>query len=151
MILAAMTSNAPHCPRCGHRGHRVSETTLERLVLPSHRSAPCGLTWFCGAPRCDVVYFDVDGDCILTTALRVVVFEKSTDPARPVCYCFGHTVAEVIAATRPDGSNAIVEAITDACRRGVDRCDETNPRGRCCLGNVRALLGREPVCCGGAS
>jgi hypothetical protein len=70
------------------------------------------------------------------------------DPERIVCFCFGHTAADVAAGGRSDGSNAVVESITDACRRGLGRCAQTNPSGRCCLGEIRALVAA-PVrhCC----
>lgn len=74
---------------------------------------------------------------------------KDDAPERLVCYCFGHSVAAVLEASAPDGSNRILDEIMDACGRGLDRCEEMNPQGRCCLGNVRALLrtGRSPDCC----
>jgi hypothetical protein len=56
-----------------------------------------------------------------------------------VCFCFHHSVADIEAANRDDGTNAIVESITAKCRAGLDRCAQTNPEGRCCLGKVRAV------------
>lgn len=74
-----------------------------------------------------------------------------TEPMdRIVCFCFGHTAAQLLAATRADGTNRIEEEIREACRHGLDRCATTNPEGRCCLGNVRRLLrGQDggPDCC----
>jgi hypothetical protein len=60
---------------------------------------------------------------------------------RTVCFCFSHTAADILAGARADGSNAIVDSITDACRRGLGRCEQQNPSGKCCLGDVRALAG----------
>lgn len=78
-----------------------------------------------------------------------------TDSRRIVCFCFGHSEAALLAATREDGSNRIEDEIRDACRRGLDRCATTNPAGRCCLGAVRKLVraqsagvADEPGCCG---
>ncbi|MCA9684987.1 MAG: hypothetical protein KC457_22585 [Myxococcales bacterium] len=64
-----------------------------------------------------------------------------------VCFCFGHTAAAVRAARREDGSNEIVEAVTEACRQGLGRCAERNPSGRCCLGQLRAIAGEAPRAC----
>ena len=36
-----------------------------------------------------------------------------------------------------NGRSVIAEDITDRCRRGLDRCEVENPRGACCLGDVR--------------
>ena len=56
---------------------------------------------------------------------------------RPLCYCFDFSyedVEEEVAAGKPD---EIRQAIVDRCRQGLARCAETNPRGTCCLTDVR--------------
>jgi hypothetical protein len=128
------------CPRCGTPGRSAPVTTVEHLVSAKNR---CGLVdgvMFCATKTCDVVYFVPDGLVVPKAAVTVRVFQKEANEDRPVCYCFEHSVADVIAAIRPDGSNSIVDEITEACRHHLDRCEETNPQGRCCLGNVRSVL-----------
>lgn len=138
------------CPACAKTGRPVSTMTVRNLstLAPTWNRA-----WFCDEATCAVVYFNDAGDRIDKSEVRVVVFQKEASPARPVCYCFGHSVANVLDADRAKGSNQIVDEITAACRRGFDRCEETNPQGRCCLGNVRGLLrvNAAPDCCGGCS
>lgn len=127
--------------------HLVVPTALARLVRES--------ATFCGTPDCAVAYYDPAGVVIEKSAVSVPVFQKETRPERLVCYCFGHTVASVLDADRHDGPNAIVDQIMQACRQGLERCEETNPKGRCCLGSIRGLLrARAPapsVPCGGCS
>jgi len=141
------------CPRCGERGRATKPETVTHLVREPDR---VGLTTtpaiFCATPACEVVYFDANGGTVLKQVVRVPVFQKELGPERPVCYCFEHSVEDVLAAARPDDSNAIVDEIMEACRKGLDRCEETNPQGRCCLGNIRGLLRVEPTrsCCGGS-
>jgi hypothetical protein len=60
------------------------------------------------------------------------------DPKATLCFCFGYSVADVRAATDAEGNNAVVADITDKCRRGLGRCAQTSPSGRCCLARVRA-------------
>ena len=136
-----------HCPRCGARGRLVSATTIEQLVVQVP-AQPEGW-WFCGASGCRTAYFR-GAELLELEAVRVPIFQKHEDPTRLVCYCFSHSVADVRAAQRESG-NAIVASITAACRQGQDRCDQTNPQGRCCLANVRAVAGSvrggEPSCC----
>ncbi len=136
------------CPACHQPARSVALITVRRLtkVAPTWDAA-----WFCASPVCEVVYFDVEGEHLDKPDIRVQVFQKRGGVARPVCYCFDHSVADVLAAQREDGSNRIVDEITEACRRGLDRCEETNPQGRCCLGNVRGLLRTSsgPQSCGG--
>ena len=109
--------------------------------------------WFCENPSCSVAYFDAVGARVDKTQVRVPIFQKETDPARTVCYCFGHRVADVLEAQLADGSNPLIAEIGEACRKGLDRCEETNPQGRCCLGNVRGLVRLQDAsdCCGGAA
>lgn len=132
----------------------VRARPLDSLVVVERRAdlGP-GPVSFCETVDCPVVYFDAANRVIHKPDIRVKVFQKETATARPVCYCFGYSVADVLDAVRDDGSNRIVDEITDACRRGLDRCEETNPQGRCCLGNVRGLTrgSTTSVCCGGCS
>lgn len=149
-----MTKTKHQCPRCGEPGRAVSIVTIDNLVRTEPRaSLTSPPAFFCASRQCEVVYFDAEGGTVPTAGVGVAVFQKETSPQRPVCYCFEHTAADVLAATRTDGSNAIVDEIMDACRKGLDRCEETNPQGRCCLGNVRGLLRVEPdrACDGGCS
>ena len=145
-----MPEPKPTCPTCATPGRPVSMRTVRHLS--THEPA-WDRAWLCDEQTCAVVYFDGAGARINKSEVRVVVFQKEADPARPVCYCFEHSVADVLGANGTDGSNRVVDEIMAACRRGLDRCEETNPQGRCCLGNVRGLLRAEaaPVCCGGCS
>jgi hypothetical protein len=139
---------APLCPRCGSPGRRVPQTTVDHLVRDSAVGAAIhSEPKFCGTLECDVVYFDEVGGTVSKHDLRVLVFCKETSPSRPVCYCFGYSVADVVAANEEKDENRIVTAITSACGQGLDRCEETNPEGRCCLGNVRRTAKAEAEAC----
>ncbi len=143
-----MTESKRACPSCAALGRPVSIATVHHLCTTDPKP-DWDRAWFCESATCEVVYFDAHDACVAKQDVRVVVFQKETDDTRPVCYCFGHTVADVVDASGTDGSNRIVDEITGACRRGLDRCEESNPQGRCCLGNVRGLVRgtAAPDCC----
>ena len=146
-----MAAEPRACPGCAALGRAVSTTTLRSLVTRAS-AHDWAQAWYCASPGCEVVYFTDDGQRVGEGEVQVAVFHKREDPSRPVCYCFGHSVADVLAAETEDGGNRVVEAITLACRGGQDRCEETNPQGRCCLANVRGLVRRAAPssgCCGG--
>lgn len=46
-----------------------------------------------------------------------------------VCYCFGHSAADIAADARRHGRSVILENILAAKRAGGCRCAETSPRG----------------------
>ncbi len=124
---------ARDCPRCGQRGRTVGDATLDALLRePAHRGT--GPWRFCRDADCPVVYFSEGGAELEAEALTVRVARKEHGADRPICYCFGHSAAELL--ERP----SIRDEIKAACKRGEDRCPETNPQGSCCLGNVAAVL-----------
>jgi len=96
---------------------------------------------FCAEPSCDVAYFHPEtGERFLRSDVRVRIGQKEITPPRLVCYCFDHTVEEIEAQVAETGTSRIADDITEKCRQGLDRCEETNPQGSCCLGDVRGVL-----------
>lgn len=47
-----------------------------------------------------------------------------------ICYCFGHTVADIERNALAHGRSTILEDILAAKRAGGCHCAETNPSGR---------------------
>ena len=142
---AAHERGDAECPRCRGKGRRISATTLRGLLTEEAHAvaeaAGAEALRFCKAASCPVVYFGDGLDVVFEASdLRVPVFQKSGDPARPVCYCFGVSVARLEEEVARTGGSSVPEEITQKCREGLDRCEETNPQGACCLGNVRRVV-----------
>lgn len=131
------------CPSCGGKGRSVKPVTIASLVTEPARTR-AGRTdglRFCAEPSCDVVYYHPEiGQRICRRDVIVRVGQKESAPPRPVCYCFDHTVEEIEAEVRETGTSRIPDSIAERCRQGLDRCEETNPQGACCLGNVRRVV-----------
>ena len=151
-------SNGALCPQCGQPGRPVTETTVQSLVTgPTKAKLKFTSAFrFCATPQCAVVYFQpASGDRVVQSDLRVAVFQKSADPRRLVCYCFGHTVDAVQSEARASGFSRILEDIKGKCAQGLDKCEHTNPQGSCCLGNVqrvlREMIGRDKLPNSGSS
>jgi len=128
------------CPSCGERGRLVKPITLISL-LPGGPPAPAERYRFCGTVGCDVAWFSQDtGHVVSTSQVPLRIGQKESAPDRALCYCFGYTAADMTTDVARTGTSGIPDVITEHCRRGEDRCPETNPQGACCLGNVRAAL-----------
>jgi hypothetical protein len=125
------------CPRCGAKGRRVKPVTLSSLIKPE--TPLQGASWrFCREPCCTAVYFEEStGEVVEASGLTVRVGLKEHRPDRPICYCFGFSAADIVAAASTPAT--IFPRVSERCRRGEDRCEETNPQGSCCLGNIRAI------------
>ncbi len=131
------------CPHCRKPGQVVSAVTVAAMLSPesSRRLASTAGFRFCTTQDCAVAYFDpASGELVLQRDVRVPIFQKSTDPHRLVCYCFGHTARAVQAEIRAKALSSILDDIKSGCAQGLDACESNNPQGSCCLGNVQRLI-----------
>ena len=136
-------AGAPLCPECGGKGKAVKPITMESLLTDeakAHLSRADGFR-FCLTSMCGVAYFHTEtGKRFRLLDVRVRIGLKETEAPRPVCYCFDHTREEIEAEVARSGASKISETISSACARGLSRCEETNPQGSCCLGDVQNVL-----------
>ena len=124
------------CLSCDGRSRLVSLRTALLMLKPElfdqvGESQYC----FCASPNCPVVYFS--GARSFTTGdLRVRVGLKEKDGPIPICYCFDvseQAVREEIAAK---GHTTIPQRISALIKERMCACEERNPSGACCLGEV---------------
>ncbi len=81
------------------------------------------------------------GDHLITKdMLTVRVGIKETDDPIPLCYCFGYDRAEIRDDIRQRGDTEIHMIIVQRVLAGECRCEETNPSGGCCLGDVARAI-----------
>jgi hypothetical protein len=152
------------CPSCGTNGKRVSRATVDALLKDEYRTAvavaenPCAGSqsdsrscrkpvdeesgWrFCGSPECEVVYYaQGTGARFTKSQLRVPVGIKEKAGGRPLCYCFGHSVATIEQELRTKGRSDALEDIRGKMKGPGCACEVKNPSGSCCLGTVRKAI-----------
>lgn len=136
-------SATDRCPACGGKARRLKPITLLSSLTETSKTRldAAGDYRFCKSGSCEVVYFhEKTGERFIRRDLKVPIFQKSMDPSRTVCYCFEHTVAGIVEEVRRTGTSKVPEEIAEKCRRGLDRCEELNPQGACCLGNVKQVV-----------
>jgi hypothetical protein len=145
------------CPSCGKKGKRVGTVTLgallkdefaARFTMVGHscrdtNGKSCkpmkGDTgWrYCNSAECDVVYFAEEGDTTFQKSqLKVPVGVKEQAGERPLCYCFGHSVASIADEFRAKGRSDALDDIRAKMKHPGCRCETENPSGSCCLGAV---------------
>ncbi len=139
--MPARSPSGAVCPLTGERGRAVPRVTLESLLLPAARTRIGSSVWFfCASPDCTIVYFDGSGQTIDKQDLRVRVGIKERAGPRPVCYCFDHTYESIATEICETDHSTVVDSITERIRAGDCECEIVNPRGACCLGDVRAAV-----------
>jgi hypothetical protein len=130
------------CPVTDARSNQVDILTVKSLVRQLPLGMPNTEYYFCEAQDCDVVYFALEPQALVSRRedLLVRVGVKETADPNPACYCFGFTrknIQDEIVKTR---RSTIVEQITREVREGNCACEVKSPSGKCCLGSVRLLV-----------
>ncbi len=136
------TGAPPTCPTNGESTKPVGRKTIESLVraevITALKHQPY---YFCNASDCDTVYVSALGDHLITKdQLTVRVGSKETDDPIPLCYCFGYDRADIEEDIRRKNATDIQRLITQRVRAGECTCEETNPSGSCCLGDVARAI-----------
>ncbi len=152
--MTTTTVTATDCPKCGKKGKTVKPVTLRALLkdeyaaevaVANESNCDSGCTpskgntgWrFCDSPECDVVYFgEQSGVAFTKDQLKVAVGVKETTGERPLCYCFGHSVATITEELRTKGKSDALADIRQNMKDPGCSCEVTNPSGSCCLGSV---------------
>lgn len=130
-----------HCPKCANIGRLVKRTTMEHLLTEEKISFMRDVRYFfCSTQNCEVVYFSNKGDAFYKTDLKIRVGIKETEDPISVCYCFGYTRKMILDDIAQNGYSTIESKIKEAIKKGICRCELTNPEGICCLGNVRKVI-----------
>ena len=131
------------CPVTGTPGPRVRLPTVKAILrhssLPRLRPATY---YFCPEATCDVVYFSQQGELYSKADVRTTVWQKEPVGDRLLCYCFGEnerTIASEIGAT---GTALALDRVAEHVRSGRCACDIRNPRGVCCLADLKAAIVR---------
>lgn len=145
------------CPSCHTKAKRVGLTTIRSLLKPGFADqfdeslggdccagdVGCGTPsedtgWrFCDSTDCDVVYFsETTGQQFGRSDLAVAVGVKESSGERPLCYCFGHSVASIKAEMTSKGRSDAIEDIRSRMKDPGCFCETSNPSGSCCLGSV---------------
>lgn len=134
--MTTTASTAVECPVCGSKGRTVQPLTVRSLLKHEAAGQVAEAEYrFCESKGCDVVYF-ADGQTFTKPDLKVPVGVKETTGERPLCYCFGHSVATIKDELRIKRRS---DALADIRRKMNDpgcRCETENPSGACCLGTV---------------
>ena len=98
---------------------------------------------FCSARDCSIVYFEDTGSQQFTVDdLRIRVGLKVKGDPIPVCYCFGFDEKHIRDEIEQTGNTSVPERVSRLIREGLCACDDRNPSGMCCLGELNKTVNR---------
>jgi len=140
------TNRAPGqaaCPVTGTTGTRVRLQTVKAILSESSLRRLMPRTYyFCPEPGCTVVYFSEQGECYSKDDLRTTVWQKEPAGNRLLCYCFGENEQTIAAEIAAIGTSNAMDRVKEHVRSGRCACDVRNPRGVCCLADLKAAIAR---------
>lgn len=125
---------AMRCPSCGQAGPIVGVAP----VRPHRPDAVDGAWQHCSTRSCPVVYY-VDDATVDIDAVITQVAHKETDRPTPVCFCFSHTIDDLVADAH-HGASTIKTEIKQAVADEHCACEHLNPSTRCCLADIHETL-----------
>ncbi len=131
-----------NCPSCNRPGRKVKRVTLESL-LRADRLADIGDEPYhvCLTPECETVYFGTgNAGTFVKSDLSVRFGLKETEPARPLCFCFAHSIEAIHDEIRRTGESTVLDSIKADMKGPGCRCEYTNPMGGCCLKSVQEVV-----------
>jgi len=140
------------CPMCGENGREVHPFTIRSMLKDEWLSDILhDKYFFCANPDCETVYYSGSGkSAFQKDQLKIRVGLKEKTSQRTLCYCFGYTMEDIEREIRENRRNTIPKDISSKIESGLCHCEDANPEGRCCLGNV-ALALRDGLRCYGAN
>ena len=97
---------------------------------------------FCPDAACPIVYFAEGGPIFLTGDVRERVWQKEPPGHRTFCYCFGENEADIIREIEQTGHSAALDRVRAHIGAKRCACEVRNPRGTCCLGDLKAAVDR---------
>jgi len=141
MSMGTKVATVVECPDCNGQGKSVQPLTLQALLKAELSTDVANLDYrFCSGIDCDVVYYG-NGQTFSKSQLKVPVGVKEKTGERPLCYCFGHSVASIKDELRSKGRSSALEEIRRNMKAPGCWCETANPSGSCCLGSVAKGIG----------
>ena len=130
------------CPVSKTPSSRVQLRTVRSLVRGERRwQLETVQYYFCADPKCPVVYFSNNPvPYFVVDDLEVKVFAKDPSEDVPVCYCFSWTRERIRKEILETGRSTAPVEIARQVKAQLCSCDVKNPKGRCCLGDVNAVV-----------
>ena len=123
---------------CGIAGDSVKPVTVRAMLKPALTGQVRDEAYFfCANPDCNLAYFSPDGLQVFTKDDVVVrIGVKETHAPRPLCYCFGHSYESMRDEWIATGRITAIGSVRSQMISGGCRCQVTNPRGSCCIGDL---------------
>jgi hypothetical protein len=130
------------CLSCDGQSRPVSLRTMLLMLKPELFDQVGERQYrFCSSPDCPAVYFSRER-FFSTGDLRIRVGLKEKGVPIPLCYCFGFSEQDIREEIAVEGKTTIPQRVAALIKDRLCACEERNPSGSCCLGEVTIAVKR---------
>lgn len=135
------------CPTCDQEGKQVELLTIRAMTRRDFTHYGELIPGFlCLNPDDSTVYyfsnldFTVNQDNVVTD-----IGFKTNAKTKTICYCFRHTKQDIIDDYLKNGKSNIEIDVRQKVKDKLCTCEVSNPKGKCCLGDIRTVIKEEVV------
>jgi bacterioferritin-associated ferredoxin len=127
------------CPVCNREGQKVSNVTVQNMLLNTESYIDGNTYYICLTPNCMVAYYDNKDNTICESSIKVPIWFKDGANPKYACYCSKVTQEDVIKAVVKGARDVkSVAELTGAMKNG--NCIMNNPTGKCCHSEIQRII-----------
>ena len=126
------------CPICDEPAKKVPQSAVNNFIKDAIKEKLSSLNnfHFCETPNCPVVYFKNDFTIKQHEVTQSIGIKNNATPAT-LCYCFDWTKEKMKEQITEMGQTSAVEDIQLKMNTTGCKCEINNPRGKCCLQDIK--------------
>lgn len=129
------------CPICDKKAIRVPLSAISHFLTEETKANIPSLEnfYFCETPSCDAVYFR-NNFTIKQNELKFNIGLKEGSSPTVICYCFHWTKEKIEEQIKQTGETTAIEEIKNKIHTKEYNCEVNNPKGRCCLTDIKKVI-----------
>jgi len=133
--------NNIHCPSCNLKAKTVPVSAINHFLKDELKKSISSLEEFsfCSTPTCKVVYFR-NTYAIYQSDIKYSIGIKENATPATVCFCFNWTKEKIEEQVQNSGDSTAIIDIQNNMKEGSCNCEVNNPRGRCCMSDVKKAI-----------
>ena len=126
------------CPNCKSIGDKVNLKTVESMILNKSKHYDQDFS-ICLESNCFIAYFSKSA-IIKTDEIKEVIYSKSINPDRILCYCSRTQAQEILDYVDSSGNYSVKDIVKHTSAMNTSNCIVNSPTGKCCSQQINETV-----------
>lgn len=122
-----------NCPDCQTKGKKISSKKILNHVKDISAIDIIFQYYLCKNPDCNIVYFNINNKFLTTQLNKEVGYKNSSSTKANICYCYDIKKDELDENT--------LNKIETKMQKFSCYCQIRNPYAKCCMSEIKKLMG----------